>query len=371
MGQAGEGAGAAGDGSGLKRVEELSRWARLRKGTLAGNMLAALYRGRRAPARALAAARAGRRDRSVSLPPPDGRRDYRAVYLIPAGPGDWEPLSDTIESVLHHEGDDAKVIVVDDASTDCREARVRQAFPQVGVLHRRWPSGGPPRDFPGVAEGIELALRSYEFEALLKLDTDALVTGPSPGAAAAALFSERPEVGMAGTFLVRADGLPENYDWDRWALRHTLRWSGAVRQMLARASAGGYDGAKVRGGVYAVSRAALEAADRNGDLRWRPPWWTQLCEDFWLSLIVLANGFKLTSAGGPGEDYVVASNFVPLDKERVLEEGKLAIHSVRRGLRGEDERELRRFFADARTGALQAGAESRAEGTDSRSPPAR
>jgi hypothetical protein len=359
------------DGSGLDRVEDLSFGARLRKGTLPGNVLAALYRTRRTPARALAAERAARRDRSLALPPPDRRRDYRAVYLIPAGPGDWEPLVDTIESVLHHEGEDAKVVVVDDASTDCREARVRRAFPQVDVLRRRWPSGGPPRDYPGVAEGAELALRRYDFEVLLKLDTDALVTGPSPGATAAGLFAERPEVGMIGTYLLRADGLPENYDWDCWALRQTLRWSGATRRLVSRARAGGYDGAKVRGGVYAVSRAALDAAERSGDLRWRPPWWTQLCEDFWLSLIVLANGFRLASAGGPGEQFVVASNFVPLDKERVLEEGKLAIHSVRRGLQGEDERELRSFFRAAREAAPQATEAFGSGRTDSSLPPAR
>jgi len=370
MAHPGEGAGPP-DGSGLKRVEDLSRAARLRKGTLGGNVVAALYRSRRAPARALSAARAARRDRFAPPPARDRRREYRAAYVIPTGPGDWEPLRDTLESVFHHEGDEAKVIVVDDASTDCREARVRALFPQADVLSRRWPSGGSPRDFPGVVEGIELALERYEFEALLKLDTDALVTGRSPGEAAAALFAARPKGGMAGTYLVRADGLPETYDWDRWALRHTVRWSRGARRLVARARAGGYDGAKVRGGVYALSRAALDAAAGNGDLRWRPPWWTQLGEDFWLSLIVLANGFELVSAGGPGEDYVVASNFVPLDKEQVLAEGKLAIHSVRRGLQGEDELELRRFFAAARTGGAQAGAESRAEGTDSRSPPAR
>jgi hypothetical protein len=371
MGEGGEAARGTDDGSGLPRVEDMSRAERFRKRTLAGNLIAALYRSRRAAPRALAAARAARHDRSAALPLSDPRRSFRAVYLIPAGPGDWAPLADTIDSVLHHEGDDVKVIVVDDASVDCREARVRSTFPQVDVLRRRWPSGGPPRDFPGVAEGIELALERYEFDALLKLDTDALVTAPSPAAATADYFAERPEVGMLGTYLVRADGLPENYDFDRWTLPHTVRWSRGVRRLLARARACGYDGARVRGGVYAISRAALDRAARSGDLRWRPPWWTQLSEDFWLSLIVLANGFEFASAGGPGEQFVVASNFVPLEKERVLTEGKLAIHSVRRGRDGEDEAELRRFFAAARGGASQAAVESRATGTDSSLPPSR
>jgi hypothetical protein len=371
MRQLGEGAAAPGDGSGLERVSDMSRLTRLRRCTLAGNLLAALYRSRRSGVRALRAARAARRDGGHALPAPDPRRGYRAVYVIPAGPRDWEPLRDTLDSVLHYEAGEAKIVVVDDASADCRPARVRSAYPQVDVVRRRWPSGGPPRDYPVLADGIRAALERYDFEVLFKLDTDALVTGPAPSAAVAAMFAERPQLGMVGTHLVRADGLAEDYEFDRWVLPHTVRWSRSARRLVERARAGGYSGAKVRGGVYAVSRAALDAAARSGDLTWRPPWWTQLNEDFWMSAIVLANGFGLGSAGGPGEPFVVASNFVPMDKEQVLAERKLAIHSVRRGIRGEDETEMRRFFRAVREADDQDIEELRASRTDSSLPPDR
>jgi hypothetical protein len=352
----------------LPRVDEQGPLTRLRKGTLLGNMLSAAYRMRRVPGNATRARRAAAAD-AADLAPLDSRREYRAVYIVPAGPGDWVPLRDTIESILAYEGDGAKVVVVDDGSVDCRRAAVQAQFPQVEVARRRWPSGGPPRNLPVVADGIRFALRHYSFPVLLKMDTDALVTGASPSLAAARLFEARPQAGMAGTIYTRADGQPESYEWDRWVLPHSERWSPSARRLMRRARAGGYDGAKVHGGIYAVSRPALEAVEASGDLAWPSPWWTPLGEDFWLSVIVLANGFELASMGAPGEAFAVASKFTPIANDRVLAEGKLAIHSVRRGADGEDEEEVRRFFRRAREAAQTRSASSPA--TEASGPPDR
>ncbi len=342
---------------------------RLRKGTLLGNMVAALYRMRRIPLTALSSHRADHLngDSGVSTHAVGGT--YQSVYVVTAGPGDWKPLRDTLDSILCYEGDRAKAIVVDDSSTDCRRSVVQAEFPQVDVIRRPWPSGGPPRNLAVVTDGIRFALRHYAFEVLIKLDTDALVTGSTLSTAAARFFEGHPRVGMAGTHRVRADGEPENYDWDSWVLRHSSRWSPAVRALMKRARAGGYDGAKVHGGVYALSRCALDAMSANGDFKWRAPWWTPLGEDFWISMMVLANGFALDSLGGPGEVLAVASKYTPIARQRVLSEGKLAIHSVRRGLDGEDEETMREFFREAREEA-QTGS-SRGVTTDSSGPPGR
>jgi hypothetical protein len=286
---------------------------------------------------------------------------------VPAGPGDWEPLRDTLESILRYEGDDVKAIVVDDDSTDCRRERVRAEFPQVEVVRRRLPSGGPPNNYPVVADGIRFAHERYSFEVLIKMDTDALVTGTSPVAAAAELFGREPETGMAGTFRVRMDGAPEDFEWDHWVLPHTERWSRPARALMRRARAGGYDGAKIHGGIYAVSGRAVETIAAAGDLDWGAPWWTPLGEDFWLSMVVLANGMRLGSLGGPGESFAVASKYTPVAKERVLADRVLAIHSVRRGLDGEDEATMRAYFAAARRDA-QASAPSEAASESSRPP---
>lgn len=336
------------DASGLPAVADLGRWMRFRKGSLLGNMLAAAYRKRRVPRNALASARAARTDARAGRRPAQRGGRFDGVYLIPAGPGDWEPLRDTLESVLHYEGVRSKAIVVDDGSIDCRAAAVQEVFPEVDVVRRPWPSGGPPRNLPIVVDGIRHALCHYEFDVLLKIDTDALVTGASPSAAAARYFRANPSVGMAGTIGRRADGCAENYEWDEWVLPHTARWSRSVRRLMERARAGGYDGTKVHGGVYALSRPALEALAASGELDWRDPWWTPLGEDFWVSVLVLASGYGLGSMGDVGEAFAVASKHTPIASRDVLAEGKLAIHSVRRGADSEDEAQMRAFFRAAR-----------------------
>jgi len=59
---------------------------------------------------------------------------------------------------------------------------------------------------------------------------------------------------------------------------------------------------------------------------------------------VHACGFCLGSFGAPGEPIASASKFLPLGKEEVARLGKLGIHSTRRGVGGEEERELRAYF---------------------------
>ena len=273
-------------------VHELSGRRAQLKGTYGGKALAALYRQRQAPGQALRAARARRRDTHPRRCE-SARREFRGIYLLPAGPGNWPALRDTIESILHWDGDDTKVVVIDDATVDCRQAIVQAHFPQVDVLRRVWPTGGPPRLFPMIASSIRKLLRRYRFDVLCKLDTDALVTGRGAVARVAATFAESPKIGMLGTMGLRADGVAE--DWQ-------------------------------------------------GFLEWRQPWWSVLGEDHCFSLALLASGWNLGSFGGPTELTVSGQSHLPIDKEDVVRLEKLAIHSVRRGNRGEPEAELRRFF---------------------------
>lgn len=330
-------------------AHQLGPARRVVKGTLAGKMLAAAARARRKPGRVAAALRAERADPAPPKPAGAAGRRFTIVYVLPAGPGSWPALRDTVESILHYEGEDAKVVVADDDSVDCRSAVVRATFPAADVVRARWPTGGPPRQSPFQARVYAQLMRRYDFDVLCKIDTDALVTGPSLGARAAAEFAARPGVGALGSLGVRADGVPEDYSYDAWVLAHSRRWSRSVAKLEDAALANGYEGPRVHGGVYVLSRAALDAAAARGLLRASPPWWTSIGEDLWFSLVVAAAGFGLASWGAPGEPLVSASHHLPLHKDDVLREGKLAVHSVRRGEDGEDEAQLRRFFREART----------------------
>jgi hypothetical protein len=324
-------------------VHGASRARLLVKGTLAGKVAAALRRQRRAPLVAWRSRRLAREDG----PAPVSSGRFRIVYVVLSGPGERAALGDLIDSVRVWD-DDAKVLVVEDATPDVRWPQLPA---DVDVIRARWPTGGPPRLSPPLARGFAAALERFEFDVLCKLDTDALVTGPRLGATAAAAFAHDPGLGMLGTFGMRADGVPEDYTYDAWVLAHERRWSRTVRDRLARARAGTYDGRKVHDGVYVVARRALEAVAANGDLDRNPPWWSQIGEDLWLSLAVCAAGFRLGSWGAPGEPTASASKWLPVPVGEVGARGLLAVHSVRRGADGESEAEVRAALAAQRPSA--------------------
>jgi hypothetical protein len=278
------------------------------------------------------------------------------VYVIPVGPGEREALADTIASIRHHEGDEVGIVVADDATHDCGPAAVREIDRAAAVITARWPTGGPPRQSPFLFRAFQHALALYDAPVLVKLDADALVTGAGLCRRAAEVFATHPDLGILGTTGVRADGVAEDYSYDAWVLEHESRWSTQLRRLLALSWAAGVPGTKVHGGVYVLSRAALDAAGDAGTLAFRPPWWTLMNEDLCVSLAIGAAGFGVGSWGAPGEPTASASRHLPVPKEEVVPRGILAVHSVRRGTAGEDEAELRAYFRSLREGS--AGARS-------------
>jgi hypothetical protein len=311
-------------------------------------------RCRRAPVVALRAHRADRADR-LTLPPRDDRRSYRAVYVVPVGPGEWPALRDTIESILHYEGAETKIVVADDSSIDSRAAIVRREFPQVDVIRNPWPTSGGFRIYRLLAQSVRACLVRYDFDVLGKLDTDALMTGPNLSVYASRRFQEDPSLGMIGTHRLRGDGVPEDYTLDRWLLSRQIPHSEALRSLVDRAQRNGYTGEKCHGGIYFLARASLEAAERRDLLQLRMPWWLTLGEDTRFSLITCAAGYGLGSIGGPGEPMISGQHSLPMPMKAVRREGKLAIHSTRRGLDQESEEDLRTYFRRIRREEIAQG----------------
>jgi hypothetical protein len=64
---------------------------------------------------------------------------------------------------------------------------------------------------------------------------------------------------------------------------------------------------------------------------------------------VRAAGLRIGSWGAPGEPIACASKFLPVPLGEVHARGVLAVHSVRRGLGGESEAEVRAALRQARS----------------------
>jgi len=326
-------------------------WREWLKRFRAGRMLAALRRRRRAPAQVVRAAVADRRDRSAGRVPPPAprRRTVRSVVWLPAGPGSGAALLDSVESVLASDGEAAQVLVVDDSSGDAREAVVRERFPEVDVVRNPRPSGGPPSMWGLCCLALRRSLERYDFEQWVKLDTDALVTGPGFSEQVLGRLSGHPRVGFAGSFGVRADGVPEDRSLHAAVL---ARECGSDRTLAAareRALGHGWrEGDVVQCGVCVVTRRGVDALVGGGWIDWHRPWHSLVSEDLALSLFLVAEGLELVSIGAPDGIFAVANKHLPLPKEEVAGGPWVAGHSVRAGAEGEDEATLRAFFRGRR-----------------------
>lgn len=310
-------------------------------------MLAALKRRRRAPLAAIRGERAERRDRREGrIPPPQPRRkDVRSVVCFLCGPGDLGGLLDSIEALRASDGDATQVLVVDDTSVTAREALVRERFPEVEVLRNRLRTGGPPHLWPLCQLGLHHALRYYSFEQWVKMDADALVTATGFSEQTLARLAAAPAAGMAGNTGTRCDGAPADYRYHAGVLRAEAHRSRTLTAAVERARAAGWElGENVHGGVFCVTRAACEAISRAGWLAWREPWHSLVSEDLAFSLFVRAEGFELLSIGDPNGIFAIANKHLPLPKEEIAGGPWVATHSVRVGLDGESESDLRAFF---------------------------
>lgn len=319
---------------------------------LAGRMLAAGWRRRKALPLAARAGQAERKDARAGRVPPAGarRREVSSVVFIPSGPGDPAGVLDTIDSALASDGDTSQILVIDDCSVDAREAVIRERFPQVEVVRTPLPSGGPPNVWPPHRLALEHALAHYDFDVFAKLDADAVATGPGFSERGRERLAAAPGAGVAGSFRVRADGREEGYRYHVAVLARELRYDRMLAEAVRRAEGNGWRrGDMVQGGTMYLSREACDVMKREGWLGWRRPWHSNTAEDLALTIFVRACGLEALSLGAPDDGVVaVANKGLPLTKEQLADGPWVAAHSVRTGLNGESEDEVRAFFRSQR-----------------------
>lgn len=155
-----------------------------------------------------------------------------------------------------------------------------------------------------------------------------------------------PEAGIAGSFITRADGLPEGHELEVAVLGRELPRDPTLSRAVERAEAAGWRrGDAVQGGLMFMTREACERLKGEGWLYWRRPWHSIVAEDLARTAFVRACGLDALSLGAPEDAFVaVANKGLPLAKEELAEGPWVAAHSVRAGLDGESEDELREWF---------------------------
>jgi hypothetical protein len=263
------------------------------------------------------------------------------VVLIVAPPSEKYRLDhvlDSLSSVLHYSTPSRRIIVLDNSERNLADS-FYEAFPEVIVLRTSENYGLCGGLYKSLSLAMLHAYTAYDFDLLIRMDTDSLMTGSGVEDEAIRLFRQQPNVGQLGTYLIGANGEPSEFAWPRQQLQRDTSLLGwlkdreralFLRDLIARARAYGYQlGEHVLGGASIFSYAVIEKfLDHNLLLR-EEMHRSNLQEDHIFSLLVKAVGMDLGDFGGPDQAMAVRWRGLPRSPESLIASGKKIIHSTR------------------------------------------
>ena len=234
---------------------------------------------------------------------------------------------------------------------------LQSVYPGIDVLPTPKPMGGWAGLYINEATAFRYAVENYQFKALLKLDTDALVIGRAPEEEVLRLFQSEPSIGMAGQYPNDYAGNSWDIGWPRdrvlngattwkYIRRPLTNWY--LRKLYLQAKRNGYRaGESVFGGAYFMSYDCLLKLYTEGLLPHKKLAGLNMGEDHIFSLLVKAVGYHFGTLSAAGQPFALAWKGLPTSPERLHDEGKKIIHSTRfwNDLNEED---IRQYFKQHR-----------------------
>jgi hypothetical protein len=263
----------------------------------------------------------------------------RNAYIVPVGPGNVENSLDTVGSVLHYIDAGDQLIVVDDFTSDGTFERLAElSHPQLTLLRNDRSNG-----YRGLHVTVAGALRHLtslgDFGIVLRLDWDALVTGPRVFDEVARFLDANRHVGICGRHLMNYDGSSKSYRIHTEDALNRIgypppddRESGGIGWIARRAQLNGWGlGENVFGGAFFLRFECVEAMLADGllDRIDDPRYW--LIEDVFFTMCTLATGFDRAHFAAPIAPYAFAYRDLPASPAELIARGVKVVHSIDHG----------------------------------------
>jgi hypothetical protein len=246
------------------------------------------------------------------------------------------------------------LILVDDSKKGTGELVAKNHEATVIVVSEMGLAGGL---FGSLSLGFQEALQG-DFDVLVRLDTDALVTDGRFANEAGSYFKENPMVGSLGSYKYGYSGTLRSATQPRKRLLWEMsggafrnpRLAAHLASLTLRALKNGYrPGESIMGGVALYSRSAVEALASAGALRDALITESALQEDHLFALWLGSLGFSLADFGSDKDDLPmgVRHKGLPAHPNRLLEKRKALVHSTRK-FEELDEDDVRKLFREDR-----------------------
>lgn len=286
------------------------------------------------------------------------------IIVIPVGPTcKVEFVIDTIESIKYYVHCSYRIIVSDDSHNPIVHDSIKKDYADVIVLKTTKNFGKGLGLYMTLSHAYRYALDKFNFQALLRLDTDALIIGHEPESQILEFFKNNPSIGLAGRYL---KGLrsPDQFGnmwmnggripivaivkmFTKFYAKHpVVYWR--VRNQIFQAIDQGYDlGEVVFGGAYAFSRIGLEKLRDNDLLPMKNVLGADLEEDHFFTMLMVSVGLGVGDLASGNYPFACTWKSLPASPEILYQANKKIIHSTR--FWGEmKEDQIRNFFKGKR-----------------------
>lgn len=286
------------------------------------------------------------------------------AIVIPVGPTcKVDYVSDTIESVLHYVTSSHVIIVLDDSGKGTGTA-IKERFRDVVILTTEKNYGKNSGLYLNLSRGFAFAYENYDFDVLLRLDTDALVIGHNPEKDAIDYFHQNPDFGIIGSYRVDCNGDPRDFSWPRNRLTKELsliyllinpfkRLKGwlFLRKLFHQNRKNGYEaGEHCMGGAYFISRECIGRLSKNNLLSCHEISWSKLEEDQIFGLLMYSVGLRHGDFATGSFPMGLRHRGLPCLPEDLINKRKKVTHSTR-FFKNLSEQTIREFFRDQRQSA--------------------
>jgi glycosyltransferase involved in cell wall biosynthesis len=296
------------------------------------------------------------------------KQHFAVVVVMAIGPNSkLEYILDTLTSFQFYTTSTHKVIIIDDSQKDLA-LEIKSFISDIDIIKTKKNSGNMAGLYINLATAYQHAIQNYHFDALLKIDDDALVINENPEKDAIHLFKANPRIGIAGLH-VRGQypldfmGTPWDNNYPRktilvgtcsWKLLKRPLVNLTLRKLFFKAFYNGYEaGEYVFGGSYFVSEHCLIKLNEAGFLPLHSLGKAILGEDHLFSLLAKVVGLELGDLASGNLPFGLAWKGLPASPEMLLQKNKKIIHSTRKW-ENMNEADVRGYFKKLRQKAKEA-----------------
>ena len=288
--------------------------------------------------------------------------ETKFAFIVPYYDKDIFQLSEAIESIECYYKNDFIIVCVNDCDDERKSNFVKKhlkskrIFDFKPIYDQKWEKNGYGALFCKLYQGMKYAVDNFNFKYLVKMDTDALITGDRLYEYLENFYNNCNEkIGLLGSYKIKSDG--ENRSRWEWAI--FLVYFIYIKNLFKRkmlflknhfsmAKKNGYRiGESVLGGAYIFKNECIKKIIKNYKLEEMVSdkiYETRIGEDVLFSLLTFSNGFKIADFGRPNEPLAISHKCIPIKKEEIINNNKQIIHSVKMGKNGENEDEIREYF---------------------------